>query len=127
MLQWKLYERDKFFWPKVVYNKFKGLGLGTEPSYIKPCWVLRHPPPPPPPFVCLFVLQQTTALNRNLSDTFIEKTLIGDFRLKLSQPQEGNPFKPFWDELGVDFEEKIVYHLGIRVHDPYERDQWKKE
>ena len=81
----------------------------------------------PPPPVCLFVLQQTTVLNRNLSDTFIEKTLIGDFRLKHSQPQEGNPFKPFWDELGVDFEEKIVYHLGIRVQDPYERDQWKKE
>ena len=66
-------------------------------------------------------------LNRNLGDTFVVKTLIGDFRLKLSQPQEGNPFKPFWDELGVDFEEKIVYHLGIRVQDPYERDQWKKE
>lgn len=41
--------------------------------------------------------------------------------------KDGNPFKPFWDELGVDFDEKIVYHLGTRVQDPYERDKWKKE
>ena len=41
--------------------------------------------------------------------------------------QEGNPFKPFWDELEVDFDEKIVYHLGIHVQDPYERVQWQKK
>lgn len=39
--------------------------------------------------------------------------------------KEGNPFKPFWDELEVDFDEKIVYHLGIHVQDPYEREQWQ--
>lgn len=41
--------------------------------------------------------------------------------------KEGVPFKPFWDELEVDFDEKIVYHLSIRVQDPYDRDQWKKD
>lgn len=41
--------------------------------------------------------------------------------------KEGNPFKPFWDELEVDFDEKIVYHLGIHVQDPYEREQWQKK
>lgn len=39
--------------------------------------------------------------------------------------KEGNPFKPFWDELEVDFDEKIVYHLGIHLQDPYEREQWQ--
>ncbi|PFX25598.1 GDP-fucose protein O-fucosyltransferase 1-like [Stylophora pistillata] len=41
--------------------------------------------------------------------------------------KEGNPFKPFWDELEVDFDEKIVYHLGIHIQDPYERDQWQRK
>lgn len=41
--------------------------------------------------------------------------------------KEGNPFKPFWDELEVDFDEKIVYHLGIHLQDPYEREQWQKK
>lgn len=41
--------------------------------------------------------------------------------------KEGNPFKPFWDELEVDFDEKIVYHLGTHVQDPYERDKWQME
>ena len=41
--------------------------------------------------------------------------------------KEGNPFKPFWDELEVDFDEKIVYHLGTHAQDPYERDKWQLE
>lgn len=41
--------------------------------------------------------------------------------------KEGNPFKPFWDELEVDFDEKIVYHLGTHAQDLYERDKWQME
>ncbi|XP_074635674.1 GDP-fucose protein O-fucosyltransferase 1-like [Acropora palmata] len=41
--------------------------------------------------------------------------------------KEGNPFKPFWDELEVDFDKKIVYHLGTHAQDPYERDKWQME
>ena len=69
-----------FFFAKSGTQKVKGFGPCGGASLYK---ALLNTSLPPRLFVCLFVLQQTTVLNRNLSDTFIVKTLIGDFRLKL--------------------------------------------
>lgn len=57
---------------------------------------------------------------------FFSSEAVKEFKLHFLI-QEGNPFKPFWDGLEVDFDEKIVYHLGVHVWDRYERDQWQSQ
>ena len=34
----------------------------------------------------------------------------------------GNPFGPFWDGLGVDFDDYVIYNIG---YDSYEKNSWK--
>lgn len=36
----------------------------------------------------------------------------------------GFPFQTFWDELAVDFDEFVVYHLNYRVEDEYIAKEW---
>lgn len=40
--------------------------------------------------------------------------------------KEGFPFQVFWDELGVDFDEYIIYHMSTRVDDDYVKAEWHK-
>ncbi len=40
--------------------------------------------------------------------------------------KEGFPFKVFWDEVGVDFDDYIVYHLSSNVDDEYVKAEWKE-
>ena len=37
----------------------------------------------------------------------------------------GFPFKAFWDELGVDFDDYVVYHMVPNVEDDYVRTEWQ--
>ena len=41
--------------------------------------------------------------------------------------QEGFPFKTFWDDLGVDFDDYVVYHLSFYVDDHYVLEEWKEK
>ena len=36
----------------------------------------------------------------------------------------GFPFKTFWDELGIDFDQFVVYHMNYRVEDEYIAKEW---
>ena len=38
----------------------------------------------------------------------------------------GFPFKCFWDELGVDFDEFVVHHMSINIRDEYIKAEWQK-
>ena len=41
--------------------------------------------------------------------------------------QEGFPFKTFWDDLGVDFDDYVVYHLSFYADDHYVLEEWKEK
>jgi len=40
--------------------------------------------------------------------------------------KNGFPFKTFWDEVGVDFDGYMVYHLGSNPEDEYVKQEWMK-
>ena len=41
--------------------------------------------------------------------------------------KEGFPFKAFWDELGVDFDDYIIYHTAYNMEDPYVLSEWMSQ
>lgn len=38
----------------------------------------------------------------------------------------GFPFKVFWDELQVDFDDYVTYHLSMFVEDEFNRVKWQE-
>ncbi|KXJ14782.1 GDP-fucose protein O-fucosyltransferase 1 [Exaiptasia diaphana] len=41
--------------------------------------------------------------------------------------KDGNPFYQFWDELGVNFDDSIVFNIGFTVEDSYVLEEWQNQ
>ncbi|KAK3751827.1 hypothetical protein QZH41_013285, partial [Actinostola sp. cb2023] len=40
---------------------------------------------------------------------------------------DGNPFQQFWDDLGVNFDDYVLYQMGNNVEDSYVQHEWQEK